>query len=475
MPHMAAGDKVTWGRGDGVNITLSPFPRVILLFIISAYLIIGCLYAALTPAWQVPDEPAHYNVIRQIAQTGTLPQLELGDYDQEYNARLTAEKFPPSLPLDHVQYQDYQPPLYYLLATPIFLLFNGSLTALRLFSLLLGAGVIALAYLAVREVAGDEIVPLLAAGFIAFIPQHIAMLAGVNNDSLAELLIALGLFLVLRAGHESHSPYAFIHGRWPLAYKAWVFGGVLGAAFLTKVQAYVLAPVFAAYVWLQWRRRPVSERPGVLRWAAIVFGLASALGVLYWGRNFLVCGLWDVVCGNWHNRVVDGQPTPAEWLAMYGWWGSDVALLNRFFTFTFDSFWGVFGWMGVFMPSNVYLALQIFCVAVVIGVAAAARRWQTLTEAQRDGALLLTLSALVTVGLYLYYNVNFVQHQGRYLFPALIPLGAVVAVGLRQWGKWLRALRLPLAVEVAAPFIPVVLLATLAVFALYRLVIPALS
>ncbi|MGQ0600560.1 MAG: hypothetical protein ACT4QE_02545, partial [Anaerolineales bacterium] len=106
---MRMPDKVTGRQGDKVKLTHSPFHLVTLSGIVTAYLVIGALYATRTPAWQVPDEPAHYNVIRQIAQTGALPQLEPGDYDQQYLERLTAERFPTGLPLDRVQYQDYQP------------------------------------------------------------------------------------------------------------------------------------------------------------------------------------------------------------------------------------------------------------------------------------------------------------------------------------------------------------------------------
>ncbi|MGQ0603979.1 MAG: hypothetical protein ACT4QE_20045, partial [Anaerolineales bacterium] len=194
-----------------------------------------------------------------------------------------------------------------------------------------------------------------------------------------------------------------------------------------------------------------------------------------WGRNFVVCGMWDIVCGNWHNQVVIGQPTTREWIATYGWWGSDSALLNRFLTFTFDSFWGVFGWMGVFMPSLVYLELQLFCVAVLIGFVGAAREWRMLNAGQRDGAMLLTFSALVTVALYLIYNANFVQHQGRYLFPALVPIGAAVAVGLEQWRRWARVVGIPDSVARVVSFTPLVGLAALAVFALYRFILPALG
>src|SRR3989337_693811 len=97
----------------------------LLLLICLIYLLLGYLYAVNTPAWQVPDEPAHYNYIRDVARTGRLPVLRMGDYDQAYLERLKSNRFPPDLPIDSVRYESYQPPLYYLLATPVFLLFAG--------------------------------------------------------------------------------------------------------------------------------------------------------------------------------------------------------------------------------------------------------------------------------------------------------------------------------------------------------------
>jgi hypothetical protein len=57
--------------------------------------------------------------------------------------------------------------------------------------------------------------------------------------------------------------------------------------------------------------------------------------------------------------------------------------------------------------------------------------------------VLLALSALLTLLTYIYYNTSFVQHQGRYLFTALIPLALAVAwAGMGQSSRARRALRL---------------------------------
>jgi predicted membrane-bound mannosyltransferase len=118
--------------------------RFLLLAVLLAYAVLAVLYAVKTPPWQVPDEPAHYNYIRQVAESGCCPVLEAPDWDLDYLSRLTGSGFDPQYLADlpAVQYEDHQPPLFYLLAAPVFSLSGGSLTALRLASALLGAGVI---------------------------------------------------------------------------------------------------------------------------------------------------------------------------------------------------------------------------------------------------------------------------------------------------------------------------------------------
>jgi TRAP-type C4-dicarboxylate transport system permease small subunit len=101
---------------------------------------------------------------------------------------------------------------------------------------------------------------------------------------------------------------------------------------------------------------------------------------------------------------------------------------------------------------------------------------------------ILILLFVLTVGGYLYYNLTFVQHQGRYLFPALIPIGLAFAIGwwqildtikqvlvrfasrsTRAWTPWLNQAQL---IVFALVF---VYLAWLDLVALRRYIIPNLS
>ncbi|MEM6284983.1 MAG: hypothetical protein AAF787_22520 [Chloroflexota bacterium] len=123
--------------------------------IVTGYLLVGVLYALQTPAWQAPDEPAHYNYIAQIAENGCCPVIAMGDWDNAYLEALKAARFDPALTADiaTIEYEDHQPPLYYLGGAAIYTLApqQARLAALRIYSVLLGAGVVIFSYLVARQ------------------------------------------------------------------------------------------------------------------------------------------------------------------------------------------------------------------------------------------------------------------------------------------------------------------------------------
>lgn len=376
-------------------------------FLLLAYFMVAILYANNTPAWQAPDEPAHYNYIRQLAE-GNLPVIEGGDYDQNYQSEVISAKFDPRYTIEPFSYEDWQPPLYYLLQTPIFWLFDGALGPLRVVSIVIGGGVVVMAYLIGQLVwPGRDDLALTAAALVAFLPQHLAMMSAVNNDGLAELLIGLILWQLLRR---------------PRSGREWLWLGVsLGLGFLAKATVYIMAPVIGlALLGSGW-------------WAnGLRVGLpAGTLGLFWWGRNWLVYGGWDILGKMAHDSVVTGQPQTGPWIAANGL----AATLNRFFLFTFQSFWGQFGWMAVVMPSWIYQMLFLFCLLAAGGLLWNWFRPGLPPIAPRSKALLLA-TFLLTVLVYVGYNLTFVQHQGRYLFPALIPISLAATVGLARWLPW---------------------------------------
>ena len=86
--------------------------------------------------------------------------------------------------------------------------------------------------------------------------------------------------------------------------------------------------------------------------------------------------------------------------------------------------------------------------------------------------MVLVMVVLFVVATYVYYNWTFVQHQGRYLFPALVPISIAVALAT---GALLRTARVPNRLRSLAFAIPYAAMAALAVYALWRLILPALT
>lgn len=425
-------------------------PRRWLAATLIAYLIAAALFAFVTPAWQAPDEPAHYNYVAHIAQTGTLPILRSGDYDHALLNRLLSARFTPPAGIESLRYEAHQPPLYYLLAVPVYWLSDGSLWALRLFGIVIGAGAIVLLYLCLELVFPGK--PLVAVGgtaFSALLPMHVAVSAAVNNDGMAEALIMAAMLALLGWLRGHFYEDAPENGRSPQAQnerrRLLLLGVLLGLGMLTKVYAYVLAPIAVLTVaGVSGLRPSVQETEGVSRvwrngrrgaqqamWVALP---ALIMALPWWVRNWIVYGAWDVLGLAQHDRIVAGQPRTAEWIAHNGW----LSYSERAFSFTFKSFWGVFGWMGVFLDERIYTALLLFSGVIFLGLLWATVRFISgppdtdMDSFQIFVLVLFGVMLLAVTASYAWYNVQFVQHQGRYFFWGLLPISAIVALGWRE-------------------------------------------
>ncbi|MDE0610646.1 MAG: hypothetical protein OXH77_12150 [Anaerolineaceae bacterium] len=488
--------------------------RAALAILLVAYLLLAALFAARTPAWQAPDEPAHYNVLRQLHEAPAprcCPVIEPGDWDQALLARLTGERFAGATPetLAPLQYEDHQPPLYYLLTALVYEWSAGSLLALRLFSALLGAGVVYCAHaLARAALPGRPWLALTAAAFVAFLPQHLAMMSAVNNDSLNELLIGLALVALarwlrgdragLRRLARALLPAAtalcvllLLYGLitlaaallflaltgvglwlwrsdrqtlWPL----WFMGLLAGLLLVTKPGGYFVAGLLPLVLLL--RLRPAGLRRRQAARQLLVAGLACLLapalltGGLWWAHNLAVYGWPDLLGLAAHDRVVLDQLRRADLVAEIG----AAAWAQRALRDTFTSFWGQFGWMALPLQGRLLLPPLALSLATVSGLLLSGRPCSGRGLRQLHSALWLVIG--LTALAYLYYNLEFVQLQGRYLYPALLPLALLLARGLDAWRARLLPGRLPW-----LTLLPVALLAPFSLWLLLTVIEPLLS
>lgn len=183
--------------------------------------------------------------------------------------------------------------------------------------------------------------------------------------------------------------------------------------------AYILLLPILLAVGFEWRAGRVT-----LKAFALLLAPALLLGSVWWVRNSLVYGWPDVMGLQRHNAVVVGQPRTLDWLREYGVF--EVA--NRMWNTTFNSFWGQFGWMSVPMSPRVYRTLWVGCSAILIGLVFA--KSGPVRELRLRHNLILGSGAVGTLLAYFYYNFSFVQHQGRYLYPALLPIAVCATRGL---------------------------------------------
>jgi 4-amino-4-deoxy-L-arabinose transferase-like glycosyltransferase len=406
-------------------LSVKVFPIVCVLL----YFILGILFAVRTPAWQAPDEPAHYHYIAQVARKGCCPLIEMGDWDSSYLNQLTSNRFAPALlttDFDRIQYEDHQPPLYYLLLSPVYQITDGSLIALRITSALIGAIIVLCAYGvgAVMFPARPEI-GLGAAAFVAFHPQQLAILASVNNDALGWALVGMTLLVtVIYLKPEYVS----------VRVQPWQLGVLVGLIFVSKSTAYLMAGVVGLALVLRWLTDPARDWRILARRLALFLLPALLIGLLWWGRNIALYGFPDFLGLRAHDAVVVGQLRTDDYLAQLGTSGYFSEALRT----TFYSFWGMFGWMALPMPAWAYAAigalLGVGLSGLLLRVTLLRGKDPSDTPPWTVWAVLITVT-LLSVLQFLYYNTEFVQFQGRYMFPLLIPLGIWLALGIDAWRR----------------------------------------
>jgi 4-amino-4-deoxy-L-arabinose transferase-like glycosyltransferase len=406
--------------------------------ILVAYAALAAGYLTRTPIWQNPDEPAHYNYVAFVAETGGLPELRAGDWDLALLERLKTGTLQPTDSVASIRYEAWQPPLFYLAAAPVYRLGPTADVAsvvlrLRVFDAVLGAVTLGVAYLVAREALSAPLAVFVPAVIVG-VPMFTAVSAAIGADPLANLLAAAALLPLVRRMRRSVGGI-----RWPLATGALIGLGVLAKLALAIFVLLALGVILAR-----------SARP---RLEALVLLASTGLVVAPWLVHQVTTYGWaDPFALGRHAAVVQDQPRFP---------GLSPGYVADFATTTFHSFWAQFGWMALVAPTRLYWAWALLSLAAVAGLA---RRRQWLAQPTTR----LVLATLVTAILaYIGYNLSFQQFQGRYLFTALAPIAILLVAG---WAAWLPARLAPWGLGLLAA-----LLLALNAYALVRVLEPGFA
>jgi hypothetical protein len=411
----------------------SPRPRLALLAILGLYFLLGALYGILAPALEKPDEEWHFAYIRYLAQRGALPPITT---DENQNPALQ---------------EAGQPPLFYATAAGAAHLLGLDLAApglsrnpywayptrgtvndnknrwvhragewraaslrpqlvLRLLSLVLGAAAVVSAYGSARAVRAPTTVALVAALLVATVPQYLFIASSVSNDALVTALMGAALWALAVALRDNRRV-----GPWL------IFGLLAGLASLTKVSGMLMPVLGAAMAIVAGIRRRDA------RLAAL--GVAVSLG------GWLLCTGWWY----WRNTMLYGDPLGLR--IHFAEYGRQEALalgnLAQQVRSIETSFWAAFGWGNVTLPAWIYWGLRLAALAALPGVVLAL--FVPGRGGHRYHQLGLWAMALCVAGIGValaFWTRSIAASLGRLLFPALVPLAVLLALGwFRIWRR----------------------------------------
>jgi len=420
------------------------------LLILIAFILLGAVYSVVTPLFEASDELWHYPFIKHLADGQGLPVLDPanpGPWRQEagqpplyYAIGALATFWIDTSDMDQVRWRNPHADIGVPQADGNVNMvvhspreaFPWHDTALamhivRLLSVLMGAGTVALTYLIACEVIpGPPSLALAAAALTAFTPMFLFISGVINNDNLANLLSSYALLLLIRFVKDGRLRMNRAEARYwvgrpsSVLCPAALIGLVIGLAALSKLSgAALLALAVLACAAVAWRERSL---PAGLVPLVIIGGVAALVAGWWYIRNWTLYG--DPTGLNRFLDVVGRRHPPASPAELWGErWGFMAA------------YWGFFGGVNVLMPTLVYNILNGLGLIGLVGLGIYLVR-----KLRQDGLdldrwlpllLLLAWTALVVIGLVQWAGQT-PASQGRLLFPAIAALSTLFAIGLSQ-------------------------------------------
>ncbi|NHZ71443.1 MAG: DUF2142 domain-containing protein [Proteobacteria bacterium] len=275
----------------------------------------------------------------------------------------------------------------------------------RASNVIFAAAIPVLAYLTTVRLSRNRMAGIAAAAVPLAIPQLIHIQGSVNNDNLWILLASLTTYFVARVLRGD------ITSRTAL-----MLGLLVGLSLFTKAFALVM-PLWIAILYLiVWRRGTRFVVAATRLTQAGVVALIA--GGWWWFRNLIVYG-----------RIQASVPIYRDAEAIEP---DLVFWLKTFVTWLTESFWG---WMGFFeakLPVIVIAGATLVVVVTVVLALIPTRRWQR--SINQGEILFLLLPALMIVPIVVvrayavYVDTGITAGiQGRYLFPSVTALAAILA------------------------------------------------
>ena len=391
-----------------------------------AFFCLGLIYLYATPHFEASDNIQHIGVIVWIGKHGELP-VQSSDHEQMHGQEAS------------------QPPLYYLLMTAIWNVFDTAdqddyfrpnplaiagvparlgnrnlvhyqqpyppdlrgtslaLYVIRLVTLGMATVTVAAVYQAARTILPDRAdFALIATALTAFNPQFIFISTSVSNDNLVTMLsslVAWQTLVMLRDGFDTR--------------RSLLLALLVPLAILAKLSGFAaLVAVAAAGCWLVYKTR---------HWRGF-FILAGTM---------LVSGL--VITGWWFLRNIMIYDEIVGTATMLEFFGERSTTIPRLYLEEFEglrvSYWGLFGAFSIYAHQVYYTAMDLLSLISTVGLfifLARVRNNQFVLSAVGFlGIMLIAGAAMLT-----WWSLQTTASTGRLLFPYITSISALMALGL---------------------------------------------
>jgi len=413
--------------------------KIILVLIAVMYCALSVIYAILTPPWESPDEPAHYLYVAQLAarwrppQKSTIQQTNSFSKDQAYISsnyewfqpalgylpaavvyKILAIIAPDSLPTQIPSLSSLFPAIpsrYNIFIHPdsgIFHIWDDDwgLLIIRMLLSLLGLPVIFAVYRVGNLLDKENVfLGIVAAGWVAFLPQFTFANANIRSDTLTNAIAALAFLAaaLMQTSAAQRNKYAL------------GMGVLLGLGVLSKHTFVYIIPVGLLAVILTNLRTPRAWIKPMIYVLAPILVLVGAYYVAYDEAR--------VALAYTFSTTLQLRPEALTWHYLRQ---IPAPLL-------IDIFYARFGWANV-SPADLWsrLAFSIWSLGAGWTLIQTCRTFRK-PEASQPIKIMAILAAgllLAFIGV-VRYNLSNFSPQGRYLFPALVPY-AIIAF----WGPW---------------------------------------
>ncbi|HEX5323270.1 MAG TPA: glycosyltransferase family 39 protein, partial [Capsulimonadaceae bacterium] len=323
---------------------------------------------------------------------------------------------------------------------------SSAASTVRWVSTLLGLALVWVTFFLIADLFPEN--PWLAvcsAGFVALLPMNVSLCASITNDTLTNLIAALGLWQIVRIAK----------GICRRPHSALILGLMLGLGIWTKTSTLVLFPTALVAYWLL-ARTGVMPLAVAAKRAAVACGFGLLIGLPWLIRNTVLYG--DPLARHIFLTAFQSTMKATTMMGVFHSLGlSSANYVVAVTQWTFASFWGVFDSMTWFWgrdpqdygslsfffhpPPVIYSLLAIICVLSLVGLLRYVRtrnadpagsHWPSPTLEPSQQAVLGAFLTLIvmTILAFIAFNVTFFQAQGRYLYTALVPFAFFLALGL---------------------------------------------